>query len=260
MADLFKFNKKIFSDIDFKNLLITLGIRYGDMVCVHSDFTKFGKILLDKNIFLSTIKNAILDIIGKDGTLIVPTFTYSFTKNQIYNKLTSKCLVGAFGEYFRKCYGVYRTNDPIFSHAVFGSKINEFENIHNECFGRNSDFDIMHKHNAKIIFLGLGGQHGFTYAIYIEQSVGVTWRYLKNFSGTIIDEFGESKDFDIKYFVRDLNINPIPDTEKRLKFMIEKGAVKNADFAGSDIYVVDAKKAYNVLVDKLKQDETFYLK
>lgn len=42
-----------------------------------------------------------LDIIGKNGTLIMPVFSYSFCKNEIYDKLYSKGKVGVLNEFFR---------------------------------------------------------------------------------------------------------------------------------------------------------------
>ncbi|CAD7289345.1 hypothetical protein LMG7974_01463 [Campylobacter majalis] len=259
MIDIFEYNGIKFNNKELKDVILECGISSADMVCVHSDFTKFGKILQSKDIFLQAIQDTLLSIIKQDGTLIIPTFTYSFCNSEIYNKKISTCKVGALGEYFRFKKGVYRTNDPIFSHAIFGRKIDEFKHDFTQCFGKNSAFDVMYKNNAKIVLLGCG-KKAFSYAMFIEQAHCVSYRYLKKFSGVMIDEMGISSKKDIWYFVRNLDINPIPDTTKRMNVLMQSGAAKKVKFAGSDIYIIDAKAAYETIGEKLKKDDRYFLK
>lgn len=49
---------------------------------------------MPKKQHLSVYMEAMLDVIGKNGTLIMPVFSYSFCKNEVYNKLYSKSKVG----------------------------------------------------------------------------------------------------------------------------------------------------------------------
>lgn len=67
-----------------------LEIQEGDTICVHTELFKFGTALLPKKQHLSVYIEAMLDVIGKNGTLIMPVFSYSFCKNEVYNKLYSK--------------------------------------------------------------------------------------------------------------------------------------------------------------------------
>lgn len=117
---LFQNKNQIITSDDFKLALKELGINKGDMLCVHTNFTQFGKILPKKDEFLHQIKEILCDLIGQDGTLIIPTFTYSFCKNLVFDKKNSKGVVGVFGEYFRHLDGVWRTNDPIFLWLFLG--------------------------------------------------------------------------------------------------------------------------------------------
>lgn len=257
--ELFEVNSRIYTSDDLASAIKELGIEKGDMICVHSNFTQFGKILPRKNEFLSVLIDIFKELVGDEGTILVPTFTYSFCRGLCFDKKHSKTSVGALGEYFRKENGVYRNDDPIFSHAIWGAKTELFKTEFRECFGKNSAFDIMYENNAKFIMLGLGAE-GFTFYMYIEQNIGVNYRYLKKFIGQIIDENGAKKESEILYFVRNLDMNPIPDREKRLNFMIANQAAKKTDFGASNIVLIDARKSFEVLSKKLKEDEKYFLK
>ena len=194
--ELFEVNSRIYTSDDLASAIKELGIEKGDMICVHSNFTQFGKILPRKNEFLSVLIDIFKELVGDEGTILVPTFTYSFCRGLCFDKKHSKTSMGALGEYFRKENGVYRNDDPIFSHAIWGAKTELFKTEFRECFGKNSAFDIMYENNAKFIMLGLGAE-GFTFYMYIEQNIGVSYRYLKKFIGQIIDENGAKKESEI---------------------------------------------------------------
>ena len=87
--------KKIMHDYSKKDLVRALkkiGLKKNNTVICHSNVAKFGLPrggLTKKNIF-KTIFNAFLEVISTSGTLIIPTFTYSFSKREIYDPSKSK--------------------------------------------------------------------------------------------------------------------------------------------------------------------------
>ncbi|BEK05899.1 hypothetical protein B10666_12920 [Campylobacter jejuni] len=101
----------------------------------HETF-KFGMPLLSRNEFLQTILNCFFEIIDKEGALIISTFTYSFCKKEVYDKINSKTKIGALNEYFRKQTGVKRTNYPIFSFAIIRSEGRIIFKRYNKLFWR----------------------------------------------------------------------------------------------------------------------------
>lgn len=111
--------------------------------------------MLPKNEFLQTILNCFFEVIGKEGTLIMPTFTYSFYKNEVYDKINSKTKMGALNEYFRKQTGVKRTNDPIFSFAIKRAKEELFLKDTTSYFRENCVYEVLAKENGKYIIFGL---------------------------------------------------------------------------------------------------------
>lgn len=101
-----EYNGKKYSDIDLMEAFKKLGIKKGDILCVHTELFNFGRPLLPRNEFLQTILDCFFEVIGKEGTLIMPTFTYSFCKNEVYDKLNSPTKMGALNEYFRRWGGL----------------------------------------------------------------------------------------------------------------------------------------------------------
>jgi aminoglycoside 3-N-acetyltransferase len=53
-----------------------LGVMKGDVLFIHSSYKSFGGVEGGPQ----TVINALLDVIGVEGTLIMPTFNYDFLK------------------------------------------------------------------------------------------------------------------------------------------------------------------------------------
>ena len=71
------------------------------------------------NFFLKQIKN----IIGKNGNIVVPAFTYSYCNNQIYDPKKVNKKMGKFSEVVQLDKNSKRSNDPIFSVSVMEIKL-----------------------------------------------------------------------------------------------------------------------------------------
>ncbi|EAJ0826043.1 TPA: aminoglycoside N(3)-acetyltransferase [Campylobacter jejuni] len=246
-------NGKKYSDKDLIDAFYQLGIKRGDILCVHTELFKFGVPLLSRNEFLQTILNCFFEVIGKEGTLIMPTFTYSFCKNEVYDKINSKTKMGALNEYFRKQTEVKRTNDPIFSFAIKGVKEELFLKDTTSCFGENCVYDMLSKINGKIILLG-SKTNGYTFTHFIEEKARVPYRYFKEFQGKIIFENGMSKNIKINYYVRKLNINSDLDVYKQIKILQEDDNFKVENFANSCIVSINANKYLQATLETLKKD------
>ncbi|EAH5043945.1 acetyltransferase, partial [Campylobacter coli] len=227
----------------------------------------FGIPLIPKKDHLSIYIEAFLEVIGKNGTLIMPTFTYSFCKNQIYDKFHSKCKVGILNEFFRLWGGVKRTNDPIFSFAIKGKNQELFLKDTKSCFGQNCVYDMLSKTNGKIILFG-SKINGYTFTHFIEEKAQVPYRYFKEFKGKIALENGINKNKKINYYVRDLNMDSDLDVYKQIQILQQDNNFKIENFANSSIVNINAnrylsatlraleKNAYCLLTDlkKLKEN------
>jgi len=244
---------------DIEKSLQKVGIKKGDIIFIHSDITSFGKIgnIKNKEAFLEAIINSFKNIVGKRGTIIMPTFTYSFTKNEIYDINKTPSTVGVLTEYFRKMPNVKRSTDAIFSVSVFGQNKEYFTNTGLNCFGEDSIFEKLYNKNVKLIFFG--DTFDMTYLHFIEQRFGVSYRFIKEFKGKSKIN-GELKEFIFKYNVRPLDKNITYDFDKISDYLKEKGVLNEVILGNSKIKVVKAVDTFNTLKERLEKDNFFLLK
>ncbi|MCV3410617.1 AAC(3) family N-acetyltransferase [Campylobacter lari] len=258
IISLFKNNNQVFTNLDLINNLKQLKIQKGDILFVHSEIYNFGIPLVAPKELLRIFLDCFFEVIGKEGTLIMPTFTYSFCDGKDYDKINSKTKVGVLNEFFRLQPGVKRTNDPIFSCAIKGAKEDLFLQDHDSCFGENSVFDILTKNNGKIILFG-NENLGITYIHHIEEKFKVPYRYFKTFYGNIIDEYGIQKQKNIKYYVRDIDKKSKARPKKYFEILRENNIITEIQFANAKIASINARSFLNIAIEYLKNDENYFV-
>lgn len=146
----------MFSDA-IKTNLVNLGLDEGDKVLVHSSLRSLGY-LPDA---AKTVTNAFLEVLGKDGTLLMPALSYSSVtkENPSFDwELTPSC-VGGLSEYFRTRTGAIRSIHPTHSVCALGKDSTYFTESHfndRTPVGKNSPFFRLKEANGKVLFLGCG--------------------------------------------------------------------------------------------------------
>jgi aminoglycoside 3-N-acetyltransferase len=256
------------TDKDIELLLVNAGLEENDIVMVHSDVASFGKLgdIKDKDEFLQSLLQAFINVIGRNGTLIVPTYTYSFCKNEIFDIKNTKSAVGLFSEFLRTRMDAFRSEDPIFSHAAIGKEAETIlKKTGNKCFGKDSFFDRFYKEGGKIVNFGKKFDPAFfdvTFIHYVERAFGVDYRYDKEFSGKAIHYDGTSADKKTVYYVRydhgegrDVKYNMLP-----LAGELEKSGLANrVDVGDSFVMCFSAKDYYDTGFEMLKSDGYAFL-
>jgi len=244
---------------DVVDVMRKAGIKKGDSVFVHSDLKLFGKInnKVTRNEFLEAFVESLKKVLGANGNIIMPTFSYSFCRKEIFNPETTSSTVGILTEYFRKLKEAKRSIDPIFSVVAVGYDKDYFADVGNDCFGKKSIFEKLYDKNVKIVFLG--ETFDMTYVHFIEQRCGVYYRFIKKFKGEIKFK-NELKKFIFKYNVRPLDKNIEYDLEGIANFLESKGVLKKVELGGSKIRVVSAVDAFNEIKNGLKNNIHMLLK
>lgn len=104
--------------------------------------------------------STLLHIIGNEGSLIMPSFTYCFKKDtgyDLFDKNSTPSKVGALSEIFRLRYAKFRTSSPTHSFCLWGD-IGNFitpENNPSSPLGYNSVLDILYQSkDSYILHLG----------------------------------------------------------------------------------------------------------
>lgn len=255
---LWKFQGRVYATDDLKDCLHTLGITEGDSLCVHSELFRFGAPLLPKDLFNQAICQTFLNLCGKSGNLLIPTFTYSFCRNEVFDVLHSPSRVGMLGDYFLQMPHVRRTYCPIFSFALSGALSDDLLNIGVEVLGKDSIFDKLLRHNAKIITFG-NIYLGYTFVHFLETIANVPYRFDKNFSGTIRDVFGRESTKNVIYRVRYLDQKSELDYQKVAHFLIDMGILRFAKFAGGIIGVMECQRVSEAILRALADDSATFL-
>ena len=109
---------------DLQTNLKKIGIKKGDTVYLGIDlgqtFKFYHNEILPNNSLNKVKKNCsnlilktILELIGPNGTIICPTFSFSFIKSKIFDVKNTKCDLGYFENYFLNQKNIIRSKHPI---------------------------------------------------------------------------------------------------------------------------------------------------
>jgi aminoglycoside 3-N-acetyltransferase len=249
--------KEIFYN-DFAKALKAVGIRKGDSIFVHSDISSFGKLKsFDRDFLMGMLLSSLSESVGKEGTIIMPTFTYSFDKNEPYDVANTRSAVGTLTEYFRHQPGVARTIHPSHSAAVWGKRKKEFLNIGKGTFDEDSIFGKLHRANGKLVFFGTPLSKSCTYIHYIERLHAVPYRYLRKYRARIINGSRDYEDDFWFYYKYSFFYTSMERLEKHLR---ENGLLKEAAVGNGKIAAIGADELFKEGCRLLDKDIYFFLK
>lgn len=252
MKPLYTYNNKEIGEEDFIRALREVGVREGDMIFVHSSVAAFGKPHLENpQEFLSGLVQVLTDSVGEKGTLIMPTFTYSFGKGEIFDRRHSPSTVGSLTEFFRRQPGVVRSLHPMLSVALWGERVDLLD-INKDTFGAGTIFDKLREHNAKIVFFGVS-MAVCTFLHHVEQMHGVSYRFMKTFTGTVIDNDCSYED-SYTYYARKLEENIDTDMMRIEPLVRSKGLMSEARVGSGSITIIDAAPLFAAGMDYLDAD------
>ena len=149
---------------DLKKDIAALGIKEGDTIVVHSSFKSLGE--LEKG--ADTIISALMEAVGKEGTVVFPTLCSNDWANVYKNwNLDAPSDVGYLTNYFRKLPGAIRSNQATHSVAAIGKEAEYITKNHGEtgripgpfgdtCFSEDSPWEKLCELDAKVLLIGVG--------------------------------------------------------------------------------------------------------
>lgn len=235
------------------NILAAQGIKKGDILLVSSDVTQlilnlcggiknFNKRIAKK--YCNDIIDTLQELIGKEGTLLFPTYNWGWCKGKpfIYEKTLGE--TGALGNTALKREDFKRTRHPIYSFAVWGKDQNILINLDNiEAFGKNSPFSYLYYHKAKNLFISVDDFYTFTH--YVEKKIGVYYRYEKNFKSQYLI-CGDKYEKTYSMYVRDLTIE-FETNKLLLNLLGAEKCLHKFDLLNIDSGIIDIFKSFDVI-------------
>ena len=238
-------------------LFANLNISRDDKIIIHSNIA--GIFQCSNNYkSIDLFFKLILKKIGINGTLVIPTYNYDFIKGKPYIKNKSASHVGMFSNYLLKKYSQNRTNNPVFSHLIFGklSKILHSSDDY-EMFGEKSIFANLLRFNFKIICFCCSPT-SITLIHYFEKKLNVNYRFDKYFTSKIKIQ-NKFVPKTIKYFVGKKKIN-YKLKEGNLLKLLDKNKFVEKPFGRFLCYSVRASYLYSAIKKKNLKDYKFLIK
>ena len=242
---------------DVVRAMRSLGVVPGDLVFSHVGLGFLGYPEGDSAPGL--LLEAMDEVLGAEGTWVTPTFTYSFTKEQPYDPEHTPSTVGAFSNFVLGQPGWVRSADPIFSVAGRGSAARPLlSDLPRDCFGKDCVYDRLIAGGAKLCNFGVGFRYA-TIVHHVEQEVGVPYRFLKTFSGTM-GRAGAEEPQDWVYYVRHLCAQSVPDLSRLEERATKQGLLRTAPLGLSNVTCITAGDFARLTRECLDEDPWMLVK
>lgn len=239
---------------DVARALHEAGLRRGDLAMVHSFTAVLGPIERPDRLMI----DALLEVLGPEGTLVLPAFTYSFCRTGVFEPEASRSEVGVAADTLREEYGGVRSLHPIFSACAVGPLADEIAALRGETtFGEGSIFQYMRSRRGKVCVVGVGYEK-VTLSHAAEEEVEVPYRYWKRFDG-VIRRNGCEEPVSVEYFVRSLAPEAKPDFSIVHELMREQSFSGRAQAGAAEIWCAPAEEYHQTLRHALAEDPLLLL-
>lgn len=180
-----------------------VGVKVGDGLLIHSALQFFGQPIGGIEIYFSALQ----EVLGADGTIVVPTFNFAFARGEDYDPATAPSIgMGTFSEYIRQQPQAVRTTHPMQSFTAIGKWASELAACDTpSAFDDGSAVDRMLDLDFKLLLLGADIQAS-AILHYSEQRAEVPYRFWKDFTGRV-KRGGKWETVTYRMFVRNLDID-----------------------------------------------------
>ena len=248
--------------IKLRQLAGKLRLNKGDRVYVTSDVKSllYECMHHDDDTDLNILIDGIIDIIGEEGSLVFPTFNWSFCGGEPFDYKKTPAKTGSLCKIAMERSDFRRTKHPIYSFAVWGKDTDDLCALDNKSsFGADSPFAYMVNKGYRNLFIDKDLEHSFVFVHFAEQSVGNLhkgYRYLKDFTGEYIDENGQKSirtyDMNVRALDRDVT-NVIYAFEDEF---IEKGIMQRFFVNGLEYKIIELKESHPILMEDVRHNRS----
>jgi aminoglycoside 3-N-acetyltransferase len=248
---------------DVVRALREVGLRAGDTVFSHAGVAMLGRPAegLTREAIATLFRSAFAEVLGPDGTLVLPAFTYSATSGELFDPATTPPTAG-MGVLSEELWpsADARSLDPIFSVIALGGGAQELvDGLRlDDAFGPDSIWGRLLDLDAAICNIGIGSHSTLIHRV--EQQLGVPYRYVKSFPYRV--QAGDAvREGTIAY-----NVRPLDDAAKVPYFMRldaagrENGTVRAARVGRGEINLVRAQAMATTIRAGLDRDPDFLVR
>ena len=244
-------NRSAVTQADIVRGLTELGLENGDTVLVHSSMKSFGYVEGGPD----AVIEALLEVIGPRGCLVMPTLTMGAAENPvIFDVRTSPSVAGLVTEVFRNRPQVRRSHHPLSSAAAEGWAAEEMIRYHTDTpADLPSPYGQVYLRGGWCLFLGAPWDSNTMFHV-AEELVMAPYLHMAQFrDGKLIDEHGVTHIVTFRRYncyqtgvIRDLN--------KMGARYEAAGVVRRTRIGASDCRMIRASDVVGLSVDLLKND------
>jgi aminoglycoside 3-N-acetyltransferase len=229
----------------------SLGVTEGDTLLVHSSYKSFGEVDGGP----ATVNRALEAALGVEGTLIMPTFNFDFNKGSPWDVRTTPSKMGVLTELVRTDPRAKRVFHPFYSFAILGRHAGMLGSLrYKSAYERDSVFGKLRDLDGKIMVIGLSYNNSMTFFHHIEQMEGVDYRFLKQFTGEVTDENGNTYTDSFEMLVRDVDKGVMTMVDPMGALMEERGVIKSAKIGEADVKLMKANEVYEFTAREMRRD------
>jgi aminoglycoside 3-N-acetyltransferase len=243
---------------DLEAALEQLPLNWGDVIFVHANIGFFGRAdgETEGNALCRLFFDALMHRLGDAGTIVVPTFTYSYPRSQVFNPRTTASEMGLFAEWIRLHPNAKRSCDPSYSVAAIGEKAEMLTTkIPENSFGRKSFFDRFLAVNGIILNFNLDA--GSTFLHFLEREINVPYRFDKIFDGLIVSDINQTKQTKNTIYVRYLHEATLPNFENFHKLAIKENKIYTVNLGRGMINLIRARDCQAIINTNYSKDPWF---
>ena len=170
-----------------------------------------------------------LNSLYKPKAILVPTFTYSFTKKGVYDRVNTASEVGRFSEEVRTIYSHHkRTMNPVFSVVDITGLTDQMDLKEDTAFGVGSLMHTLHEIGYITVNINTP-QLISTYFHYLEAHYELDYRFSKFFSGKVSKDGKNFERINYEYYVRNTHLDTSWRRDKIQSFLLESNTLHVSD-------------------------------
>jgi len=235
--------------------LAEAGLEPGMTVFSHANIAFFGRVegAATMEDLIAVMLGAFAEVLGPDGTLVLPAFTYSFGSDKaekLFDVQNSLSTTSGMGNTLITQGTGLRSVDPMLSVVATGGQAATLcADVGPVCFGPDSIWARLHAADAMICNLNFDS--GSTYLHWVERELGVPYRSDIPMAGTIVDR-GVARAAQVVYSGRALDDpQAVPKFEAWHDACLAAGISRRVNLGRGQIVAQRARAARDFLAGQL---------
>jgi aminoglycoside 3-N-acetyltransferase len=245
------------SRTELVRLLGRLGVTDARLIVVISDLAALGTFDARdvEGGALRGLVDGFLEATGGDGTLVVPTFTYTRQGAESpYVHETTPSETGALTDHIRRMPGSVRSIHPVFSFTALGKARDAIcANASRHSYGWNSPTHRLVEDDALVISLGRSPHRGSFFIHLAETFVGVPYRYTKELAIPVMVG-GRPVEQSFYHFVKYADADLVWDTNRLVDRLESRGMLRYEPWGASGVWAYRGRHMFEETVALLARN------